>query len=61
MPNTDFATISAVTADVMAERSTTGEKFLCTSSSANITPAKGALNAAASPALAPLVRRYFLS
>jgi len=53
--------MSAVTADTIADISTIGEKFLCTSSSANKTPAKGALNAAAKPALAPLVSKNISS
>lgn len=45
----------------MAEDISMGDRFLCISSIANIAPAKGALNAAASPALAPQVIRYFSS
>ena len=57
----DLVITSAVTADTMAESRTIGEKFLCTSSKANITPARGALKAAARPADAPLVIRYLCS
>ena len=45
-------------AAVMAGSSTTAEKFRCSSSRENMTPARGALKAAARPALAPLVIRY---
>ncbi len=41
----------------MAERRISGEKLLWTSSSAKITPARGALKAAESPAEAPLERK----
>jgi len=41
----------------MAERSTRGEKLLWTSSRAKITPARGALKAAESPAEATLERK----
>ena len=41
----------------MTETMTDIEKLRCTSSSANMTPAKGALNAAESPAAAPQVIR----
>ena len=61
IPRKDLVTISAVTADTMADKRTTGEKFLWTSSRANITPAIGALKAAAKPADAPLVIRYLCS
>ena len=45
----------------MADTNTKGEKFLCVSSKENITPDMGALKAAESPALAPLVIKYFFS
>ena len=52
---------SAVIDAAIADARTTGEKFLWISSSENITPASGALKAAARPALAPLVMRNFSS
>ena len=45
----------------MTETKTETEKFLCTSTKANMTPAKGALNAALSPAAAPQVNNNFSS
>src|SRR3712207_9581425 len=51
------STLFSYTTLFRSESNTTGEKFLCTSSNANITPEKGALNAAAKPALAPLVSK----
>ncbi len=45
----------------MAKIRTSGEKCLWTSSNENRTPAKGALKAAARPALAPLEFKYFSS
>ncbi|MPM30809.1 hypothetical protein SDC9_77359 [bioreactor metagenome] len=47
----------AVSAAAIAGSSTTAEKLWCNSSREKITPAKGALKAAASPALAPLVNK----
>ena len=47
----------AVRAAVMAGRSTTAEKLRWISSREKITPARGALNAVARPAEAPLVIR----
>ena len=49
--------IVAVKAAAMEGSSTMMEKLRCSSSSAKITPASGALKAAARPALAPLVKR----
>ena len=60
-PNTFLEIKSAVTDAAIVERSTSTEKLLCSSSSEKRTPAKGALNAAASPALAPHVINSFSS
>ena len=60
-PNTFRETKSDATEAAMVERSTSTEKFLCSSSSENSTPAKGALKAAERPALAPQVMRSFSS
>ena len=61
MPKTVEDRKSAVSEAVMTDRSTDTEKFLCTSSSENMTPASGAWNAAERPALAPQVRRNLSS
>jgi len=60
-PKNSLEVKSAVIAAVIVLNNINGEKLLCTSSKENITPAKGALKAAASPALAPLVIRYLSS
>ena len=57
-PKARRLTIVASRAAAMAGARTTPEKLRCSSSRANMTPAKGALKAAAKPALAPAVRRY---
>ena len=60
-PKKFLETKSAVNEADMAEIRTSGEKCLWTSSNENRTPAKGALKAAARPALAPLEIKYFSS
>ena len=60
-PKKFLETKSAVNEADMAEIRTSGEKCLWTSSNENKTPAKGALKAAARPALAPLEIKYFSS
>ena len=57
-PKKQRVTMVAVMADVIVGRRTAPEKLRWSSSKANIMPASGALKAAASPALAPLVMRY---
>ena len=51
-------TIVETSAAAIAGAKTTPEKLRCSSSKAKITPASGALNAAARPALAPAVIKY---
>ena len=53
-PKNAQVTISDDTDAAIAETNKIGVNFLCTSSKTNITPAKGALKAAARPAPAPL-------
>ena len=61
IPNTCFETKSADIAAVIVDNNTKGEKYLYISSNANITPANGALNAAARPAAPPLDISIFFS
>ena len=61
IPNIVELKKSAVKEADITDTSTDTEKFLCTSSNENITPASGAWKAAARPALAPQVRRNFSS
>ena len=56
-PKNSCVTVVAVTDAATAPMSTSGEKSFVSSSRQKITPASGALNAAASPAPAPAVRR----
>ena len=57
MPKKYCVTVVAVTAAEMAPMSTKAEKFFVSSSRQKITPASGALKAAARPAPAPAVSR----
>ena len=60
-PNTFLDKKSPVIEEHITQINTEGLKFLCISSNANITPAKGALKAADNPAAAPHVRSSFSS
>ena len=57
-PKKNWDTMVAEIAEAIVGRRTAPEKLRWSSSKANIVPARGALNAAARPALAPLVMRY---
>ena len=57
MPKNSLDTTSAVTEAIRAGKMAREEKFFWISSSPNISPARGALKAAASPAQAPQVSR----
>ena len=61
IPKTICETKSAVIAEAMVDNNMMGEKYLKISSTANIAPAKGALKAAARPALAPLAIKILFS
>ena len=58
LPKNSPVTAVAVTAAVMDTSSAAAEKVRCSSSKPKITPARGALKAAASPAPAPATSRF---
>ena len=61
LPNKNFAVIFENSVAIKTQTRSMGVKNLGNSSTANIAPARGALNVAASPALEPQVIKYFFS